>query len=153
MPLKPLRQATKSGRSLRSRSDRELISYRTGLALWTIVLALASCATVTRGANETFAIHSEPTGASVRSSTGWSCVTPCSINIGRKSSFALDLEKLGYERVRVMVRAEMDNAGRTGLAGNIVFGGLIGAAIDGGSGSMYSHPENPLLITLREEQE
>ncbi len=109
---------------------------------------VASCATITRGSHETFQIESEPGGATVRSSTGWSCVTPCSIEVKRKSAFALDFEKIGYQPARVMVRAELDSAGRGGLAGNIVFGGLIGAAIDSGSGSMYSHPMNPLVVTL-----
>lgn len=108
----------------------------------------AACATVTRGSSEAFEIVSIPDGAWVRASTGWSCVTPCEVEIARRSAFALDIEKPGYQQARVMVRAAHDEAGRRGLIGNIVFGGLIGAAIDSGSGAAFSHPVNPLVIEL-----
>jgi len=51
-----------------------------------------------------------------------------------------------------MVRADIDNNGKSGLAGNVILGGLIGAAIDSGSGAMYSHPINPLVVQLEEEK-
>lgn len=108
----------------------------------------AACATVTRGSSEPFGIMSVPGGALVRASTGWTCVTPCEVEIARRSAFALDIEKPGYRTARVMVRAAHDEAGRRGLVGNIVFGGLIGAAIDSGSGAAFSHPVNPLVIKL-----
>lgn len=113
---------------------------------WAATLPLlAACATLARGGSETFGITSVPEGAVVRASTGWTCVTPCDVEIARRSAFALDVEMAGYETARVMVQAVVDDAGRRGLAGNIVFGGLIGAAIDGGSGAMFSHPVNPLV--------
>ena len=113
-----------------------------------LALVTVSCASVTRNSHESFEILSDPSGATVRSSTGWTCITPCKIEIKRRTAFALDIEKEGYQAIRMMVRAEIDSAGRTGLAGNIIFGGLIGAAIDSGSGAMYSHPVNPLVIQL-----
>ena len=114
----------------------------------TVLPLCASCATVTRGSSEPFGIISIPEGALVRASTGWTCMTPCQVEIARRSAFALDIEKPGYRSARVMVRAAHDDAGRRGLIGNIVFGGLIGAAIDSGSGAAFSHPVNPLVIEL-----
>ena len=113
-----------------------------------VALVTASCASVTRNSHENFEILSVPSGATVRSSTGWTCITPCNIKIKRRSAFALDIEKEGYQITRIMARAEIDSAGRTGLAGNIILGGLIGAAIDSGSGAMYSQPVNPFVIHL-----
>jgi hypothetical protein len=55
----------------------------------------------------------------------------------------------GYLPERVILRAEIDGKGQAGLGGNILVGGLLGAAIDGASGAMYSHGENPLVIELR----
>jgi hypothetical protein len=118
------------------------------LACVTVLPLCASCATVTRGSSEPFGIISIPEGALVRASTGWTCMTPCEVEIARRSAFALDIEKPGYRAARVMVRAAHDDAGRRGLIGNIVFGGLIGAAIDSGSGAAFSHPVNPLVIEL-----
>ena len=34
------------------------------------------------------------------------------------------------------------------MAGNILFGGLIGAAVDAGSGAMYDLKPNPVEVTL-----
>ena len=118
------------------------------LACVAALLLCTACATVMRGSSEAFGIISIPDGARVRASTGWTCVTPCEVEISRRSAFALDIEKPGYRAARVVVRAAHDEAGRRGLIGNIVFGGLIGAAIDSGSGAAFSHPVNPLVIEL-----
>ncbi|HOC44113.1 MAG TPA: hypothetical protein PKJ99_13945 [Thermoanaerobaculales bacterium] len=33
-------------------------------------------------------------------------------------------------------------------AGNVILGGLVGAAIDAGSGAMHSHKPNPLHVVM-----
>jgi len=49
----------------------------------------------------------KPSGRHSEASTGWVCITPCSVQIKRLSAFALDFEKQGYKPVRVMVRPEV----------------------------------------------
>lgn len=34
------------------------------------------------------------------------------------------------------------------MAGNLIFGGLVGAAVDGGTGAMHEHKPNPLHVHL-----
>jgi len=121
-----------------------------GLMLVT-VFAISGCASVTRNSTELLGIHSEPSGASVRSSTGWDCITPCEIEVERRSQFALDVELPGYKTARVLVEARIDGGGKAGMAGNILLGGVIGAIIDGSTGAMYSHGENPILVLLEPE--
>ena len=50
------------------------------VALATAALNLAACATITRGTQTDFHVESTPPGASVTTSTGFSCSpTPCTI--------------------------------------------------------------------------
>ncbi len=131
------------------RLNRLVSQFQQRLILFGIVVCgLIGCATITRSGVEAYQIESAPSGARVRASTGWACITPCERQIKRKSSFSLDIEKAGYRSIRVLVRAEIESSGRAGLAGNILFGGLIGAAIDSGTGAMYSHAVNPLVVQL-----
>ncbi len=114
-----------------------------------LCLTLASgCATVTRGTSETFVIETEPVGASVQSSTGWSCTTPCSMKVKRRGDFTLTVEREGYETVQTAITSSVDGAGAAGMAGNVLVGGIIGAGIDAGTGAMHSHKPNPLVLKL-----
>lgn len=109
---------------------------------------LLGCATVTRGSTENLVILTEPDGALVRASIGWSCTTPCEIQIKRRSSFIIDIHKEGYEKVRVFVKPTRQPSGNLALTGNIIFGGLIGLAVDGATGAASTHLDNPIQITL-----
>ena len=123
------------------------IRCRIVLAIFLLV-GLQGCATLTRGSLENFEIQTSPAGASVRASTGWRCVTPCEIQIKRVSAFAIDVEKAGYQPVRVLVKPERERGGKLALTGNILFGGFVGLAIDGMSGAAHGHLDNPLHINL-----
>jgi hypothetical protein len=113
-----------------------------------LLALIAGCASVTRGRDNALAIESEPPGASVRSSTGWRCTTPCAVEVKRRSSFVIEVEKAGYLPARVLIEPRIDGAGSAGFAGNILVGGLIGAAIDGATGAMYSHGDKPIVVAL-----
>jgi len=118
-----------------------------GLAL-TVILFASGCATITRGTTEAFVIESEPPGAEVRLSTGETCETPCTLEKKRKHNFTIDLEKEGYEPVSVSVVSQVAGAGAAGMAGNVVFGGLIGAGVDAGTGATKELKPNPVEVTL-----
>lgn len=108
----------------------------------------SGCATITRGTSETFVIETTPSGAAVSLSNGLNCTSPCSLNVKRRSDLSITITKDGYKEVRTNVTSSIDGAGGAGMAGNILLGGIIGAGIDAGTGSMHSHKPNPLRITL-----
>lgn len=112
------------------------------------VLALAGCATITRGTTESFVIETNPPGARASLSNGLVCDTPCSLKVKRRGDFVVTLEKEGYETVTSTVTSSVDSGGGAGMAGNIVFGGIIGAGVDAGTGAMHSHKPNPLVVEL-----
>jgi len=113
-----------------------------------VCLALSGCATVTRGTTEMYRIETDPPGAIATLSNNRVCKTPCDIRVNRKSSFQVDIVKPGYEDFSTVVQSTADGAGKAGMAGNIILGGIIGAGVDAGSGAMHSHQPNPLVVTL-----
>jgi hypothetical protein len=117
------------------------------------VVALASCATVTRGTKTAFVVETVPSGAHVRLSTGQECsATPCTFaNIPRESEFMVTVSKPGYRTTEHAVTHRTAGAGSAGMAGNVLVGGLIGLAIDANSGATQDLVPNPLVIHMEAE--
>jgi hypothetical protein len=112
--------------------------------------ALASCATVTRGTRTDFVVETQPSGAQVELSTGETCnATPCTFpRIKRNSEFSVTISMDGYQTSTHEIDNRMRNGGTMGLAGNAVVGGLIGMAVDVGSGATQDLVPNPLVVQL-----
>jgi hypothetical protein len=114
-------------------------------------LLLPACATVTRGTSQKFSIESSPTDADVKLSTGQTCVTPCQLNLKRKHGFVATVTKRGYKTATTNVTPKVRTGGVAGVAGNVLLGGIIGAAVDGSNGAMNDLTPNPLVVTLEPE--
>jgi hypothetical protein len=112
------------------------------------VVLTTGCASITRGTTEAYAVQTTPPGAEVNSSSGWRCLTPCSVKVKRRSDFVLTITKPGYETVTATVTSSVDGAGAAGMAGNVLLGGIIGAGVDAGTGAMHSHKPNPLVVEM-----
>ncbi len=121
-----------------------------GLRINVLIAAvcLAGCATITRGSGEALVIESKPPGAAVRLSSGETCTTPCTLKKRRKDSFVVHIEKEGYEPVEVQVTNQVAGAGAAGMAGNVLLGGLVGAAVDAGTGATLELVPNPIKVEL-----
>ena len=113
-----------------------------------LLVITSGCATVTRGTKDVLVVESEPPGADIRLSTGITGNTPASFKLPRKTALTVKIEKEGYEPVEVNVTPHITGAGGAGMAGNVLVGGLIGAAVDAGTGSMYSLKPNPIKVKL-----
>lgn len=114
-------------------------------------LLLPACATVTRGTKETFNIVTTPNEADVSLSTGQTCVSPCKLKLKRKTEFTVTAKKAGYKDATAKVESKIKGGGVAGVAGNVLVGGIIGAAVDGSNGSMRDLTPNPLTLTLEAE--
>jgi hypothetical protein len=125
------------------------IHTRFGMAVLAALL-LSGCATVTRGTSQKFAILSAPPEAQVALSTGQTCVTPCRLKLKRKNGFTATFTKAGYEPLRAEVKSKFSGGGAAAAAGNVLIGGLIGAAVDGSSGALNDLTPNPLKVKLVE---
>lgn len=112
-------------------------------------LALAGCATVTRGTTNQMQIVSEPAGATARTSLGHQCSTPCTLQVSRKDEFSVTFNLPGYEEQTVVVKTQLAGAGAAGFAGNIIVGGIVGMGVDAATGSTLEHVPNPVSVVLR----
>jgi len=106
-------------------------------------LTTGACATVTRGNSEDVRFTSEPSGATVTTSMGTSCVTPCKMDIKRKQSFFAAFRH-GAETRQIKVMPKTSGEGVAAGAGNILAGGLVGIAVDAGTGANLDHMPNPV---------
>ena len=118
------------------------------IALLTIGLIVSACATITRGTTTQVQIHSNPPEAQARTSMGFTCVTPCTLQVSRKDEFSVIIAKPGYHTVEVPVRTQVAGAGAAGFAGNIILGGVVGMAADAATGAALEHFPNPVSVTL-----
>src|SRR5262249_6327264 len=89
---------------------------------------------------------SEPSGAEARTSLGSICVTPCTMEIARKSEFAVTFVKAGYAEKTVKVESRTQGEGAAGFMGNGLF--ISGMVADGTSGATLDHIPNPVSVTL-----
>ena len=113
------------------------------------LIPLAGCATVTRGTTNQVQFLSEPQGAAVRTSLNHSCMTPCTLQIGRKDEFAVTFSKPGFLDQTIEVKTQLAGAGAAGFAGNIVAGGIVGMGVDAYTGATLQHLPNPVRVILQ----
>jgi hypothetical protein len=121
------------------------------LSVGLLGLALVGCASITRGTKEVFVVDSTPQDAEVRLSSGQVGRTPASFEVGRRDTLTVFVSKPGYKSRTLIVQSEVGGGGAAGMAGNVLFGGIIGAGVDAGTGAMYEHKPNPLMVQLEPE--
>jgi len=111
-------------------------------------LAVAGCATITRGSTQALTIDSAPLGATASLSNGERCTTPCTLKLKRKHPLAVEVCKAGYQPVITQILSQIAGAGAAGMAGNVLVGGLIGVGVDAATGATKDLTPNPLSVTL-----
>ena len=111
-------------------------------------LLLGSCASVTRGTTAQVQINSNPPEVQARTSMGHVCITPCTLQFGRKDEFTVLFSKPGFHSVEIPVRTQLAGSGAAGFAGNIILGGAVGMVVDASTGATLEHIPNPVTATL-----
>lgn len=120
------------------------------LSVAMVAVSMGGCATVTRGMSEQVTFTSEPSGASVRLSTGLQCsATPCTFDISRKQEFIAVFSKPGYEDQSIDVKTELAGTGAAGFAGNVLVGGVVGMGADAVTGGTQDHKPNPVHAVMK----
>lgn len=98
-----------------------------------VLLYMTGCASMVNSTRQEISISANQMGAQAKSDSGLMCNTPCSLDLSRKMSHIITVEKEGYESINVTI----NNSVSGWIAGNILFGGLIGLVIDFVSGGAY----------------
>ncbi len=109
---------------------------------------LAGCATLTRGMSDQVAVLSDPPGATVTTTLGKSCTTPCSLDVRRDATFTLTMTKPGYEGRTVAVTTRLSGSGAAAATENIATAGL-GLAVDAATGATLEHVPGAVSVTLQ----
>ena len=111
---------------------------------------LSGCATITRGSNDVLQINTDPAGAQVQTSNGMSCgSTPCALKMPRRSDLVVHITKKGCKPIDVNVTHKTADAGAAGVAGNVLVGGIIGFAVDAGTGASQDLVPNPVEVKMQ----
>ena len=116
-------------------------------AVATVVL-ITGCATITRGTSDALTVQSSPSGADVMLSNGMTGKTPATFRLPRNQPLTVIVKKEGYEESSANVVPQIVGAGGAGMAGNLIFGGIIGAGVDVASGAMNDLRPNPVYVRL-----
>ena len=103
------------------------------VAAFTAVILVSGCATIIHGSKQTVGISSNPSKAQVSIDGQLVGETPVSTRLTRGDNHLVKIELPGYMPYETNLTRKVDGW----IAGNIVFGGLIGLAVDAITGGMY----------------
>lgn len=106
------------------------ISLLGGLA---IGLLAVGCGTIIHGTNQDIGVSSTPSGASVTVDNKSYGKTPAIVKLSRKDNHIVKIELAGYQPFEATITKSVSGW----VWGNILFGGLIGLAVDAISGGLY----------------
>ncbi len=114
------------------------------IAVLAVLIVLSGCATVMEGTGQSVSINSDPSGALCKVSReggtlGDVSSTPGSIHIDKsKNDLSVTCQKAGFQTATIAQSPHF--VGTT--FGNIILGGLVGAAVDAATGADYVYPDN-----------
>lgn len=97
------------------------------------VVFLISCATIMQGTTQTVGISSSPSGALVTVDGKAMGKTPVMADLKRKDNHTVQIKLAAYEPHEMTITRSLSGW----VVGNILFGGLIGLAVDAITGGMY----------------
>lgn len=97
------------------------------------LLALCACATIVHGGHEKLTFGTTPPGARVFIDDTAMGTTPTTITFSRKKEHLLRIELEGYKPYTLRITRHTSDW----VWANLLVGGVIGVAIDAGTGAMY----------------
>jgi uncharacterized protein YceK len=95
---------------------------------------VSGCASIMHGTSQDVGISSTPTGATVTVDNQGSGATPYVAHLSRKDNHIVKLSLPGYGPAELTLTRKTSGW----VWGNIVFGGLIGLAVDAMTGGLYN---------------
>ena len=106
---------------------------------------LAGCATIMNQTTQAIGISSSPTGASVTVDSMPHGKTPVVAKLSRKDHHVVTIELAGYQPYEATLTRRVSGW----VWGNVLFGGLIGLAVDAMSGGLYKLTPDQIVAQLQ----
>jgi len=117
------------------------------LALIIASVLLWGCATIMHGTSQKIGISSLPTGAKVSVDNMPLGDTPLFADLKRGDDHIVTIDMEGYQKVQLTITKSVSGW----VWGNIVFGGLIGLAVDAITGGLYNLSPEQLHAELKKQ--
>lgn len=111
-------------------------------------LGLGGCATLDRGTNDDVPVVTDPPRASVSSSTGTICTSPCTVSGPRRESFLITVAKPGYITQAVVSVATPNDGAVAAASSTSVTPDILGRIIDVQDGTYYTHVPAAVVVKL-----
>ena len=114
-----------------------------------LLFFIISCATSQQGTEQVVRFTSIPSGATVKTSHGFSCsITPCKIKLPRNKSFEATVSKPGFTTEIVKVDSLPSGAGAVGAVGSALIGGVLVTGYDVYKGGVFELSPNEVSVKL-----
>ena len=110
-----------------------------------ILLWLYGCGTLINHTTQMIYLQSDPPGASAVIDGVTRVQTPVSVKLKRGKDHFVTFEKEGYEKENIVIDHELSGW----VWGNVLIGGLIGVAIDFGTGGAYKLDPDNVKVSLK----
>jgi predicted small secreted protein len=117
------------------------------IALVACSTVLTACASIMHGTSQDVGISSSPTGASVTVDNMMKAQTPFVAKLSRKDNHVIHIAADGYAPADLTLTRSTSGW----VWGNILFGGLIGLAVDAMTGGLYNLTPDQLTATLAKQ--
>lgn len=113
-----------------------------------LVSSLTSCATIMHGTHQSVGISSNPSNAYIWVDRQYVGVTPMIVGMSRSDNHVVRIELEGYQPYEAVFSKRLSGW----VFGNIIFGGVIGVAIDAVSGGLYKLTPEQIQANLYANQ-
>jgi hypothetical protein len=111
---------------------------------WPLAVIATACGTIMHGTSQSIGVSSSPTGAQVSVDNMPVGNTPVIANLSRSGDHIVHVSLAGYAPADLTVTKSVSGW----VWGNIVFGGIIGLAVDAITGGLYKLTPDQLTTTL-----
>ena len=108
---------------------------------------VAGCASIIHGGSQDIGVSTSPAGAKVTVDNQSTGITPFVAKLSRKGDHIIRLELDGYQPTEVRLTKSVSGW----VWGNLVFGGVVGIAVDATTGAMYSLSPNQVQSALQHQ--
>ena len=110
-------------------------------------IALTACASIMHGTSQDVGISSTPTSASVTVDNGTKGQTPFIAKLSRKDNHVIHIAADGYQPADLTLTRKTSGW----VWGNLLFGGIIGLAVDAITGGLYKLTPEQLNAALAKQ--
>lgn len=110
--------------------------------------ALSGCATLEHGTQDEVPVVTDPPGATVVSTSGTICISPCVVSGPRRDTFGITISKPGFATQILNSEAKANDAAIADASRLTASADFLGRVADVQDGAYYTHDPKALVVKL-----